>query len=400
MDIVLAGSINGVTRHIQEFLDAQICQKNFNVVWFRFTNSEEYIQKKVYMDYSLWWIPLPQNLREFLSNSSQRESYWLETFSQMSEVLCQCPWPILHLHTLNLMEFALCMRSRFPCKIVTHVHCIPWKGLYNSNMNAFNRLYQKYYIDKDYNPHSFVFREFEKKAYKDSDIVICVTSCAKDFILRMYPECANRLYVVRNGIRDMAGGKIRRNRKEIIRCVFVGSAHPSKGLDGVLEALQALMMKYEVCLVIVGAYSEKRKREIRKKHPFLKMTFKSVVRVDHLKKIYSQSDIGIIGSLQEQCSYAAIEMMMFGLPIVTTDVDGLSEIFSDDKTALKVKVRFSLKHGLRADVVDMSEALLSIIEKKDLQEKLAHQARLSYQKNYSVVRMANAINSLYEILLS
>lgn len=47
-------------------------------------------------------------------------------------------------------------------------------------------------------------------------------------------------------------------------------------------------------------------------------------------------------SLQEQHSYAAIEMAMFGMPMIITAVDGLDEMFVDEISCLKVNTLFDI----------------------------------------------------------
>ena len=79
-----------------------------------------------------------------------------------------------------------------------------------------------------------------------------------------------------------------------------------------------------------------------------------VVSFNELKKLYSESTIGIIPSLHEQCSYVAIEMSMFGLPIIVSDVDALSEMFEDEINALKIPLLFDEDFGLDLESDDDS----------------------------------------------
>lgn len=58
--------------------------------------------------------------------------------------------------------------------------------------------------------------------------------------------------------------------------------------------------------------------------------------LEDLSYPYSICDIGLMVSLQEQHSYATIEMVMFGMPMIITAVDGLDEMFVDEVSSLKV----------------------------------------------------------------
>lgn len=95
-------------------------------------------------------------------------------------------------------------------------------------------------------------------------------------------------------------------------------------------------------------------------------------------------DAGIIASLQEQCSYVAIEMSMFGMPLITTAVDGLDEMFIDEESALKVSTRFSNVYGLSADTDDMANKMKRLIDDKELRYRLSNNIRKLYEKNFGV----------------
>ena len=45
---------------------------------------------------------------------------------------------------------------------------------------------------------------------------------------------------------------------------------------------------------------------------------------------YQISDVGVMASFHEQCSYVAIEMMAYGIPLVGTDTTGLKEMLEDE----------------------------------------------------------------------
>jgi len=47
-----------------------------------------------------------------------------------------------------------------------------------------------------------------------------------------------------------------------------------------------------------------------------------------LTNYYQIADIGVIPSVFEQCSYVALEMMYYKVPVVTTNTSGLQEILS------------------------------------------------------------------------
>lgn len=398
-DMVGEGQVNGVARCIQMMADVFSRKKSFSVTWLRFTyntvsNTSGIMSNGSYKTLS---IALPQDIGRFLRQKNYRQSYWIETYKDLTESLNSTD--IIHIHTLNLIEFALIVKERTKCKIVTHLHCLPWKGLYNSNMKLFNKLYQKYYILKDYHtPAMFIRHEYERQAYTKSDMVVCVTECAREFVHKICPS-HSEFRVVTNGIKDMALPKNYRDRSQRVKCVFVGNSQSSKGLDVVLSVMQSILIQHPASLTVVGAIPQDIKNMVLSHHPFLDIHFTGRVGLGQLMKIYADSDIGMIASVQEQCSYVAIEMMMAGLPVVSTDVDGLSEIFSDGYNALKVPVNFHPLHGIQVDVIKMSEAVVKLINSPQLCKKIGANARRSVHNRHSIKRMTESMNDIYKYLM-
>ena len=60
---------------------------------------------------------------------------------------------------------------------------------------------------------------------------------------------------------------------------------------------------------------------------------------EYVYKFYQIATIGVLPSYTEQCSYAAIEMMMHGLPLIGTTAGGISEMIEEGKTGYKIHLK-------------------------------------------------------------
>ena len=400
VDMASAWSVNGVMRYLQELIDVMRADHTYQITWLRFVHqlsSGVIAEKRKGVQHLT--IPLPDDMQSVFKNIEKKQVLWQKALDYLFINLHQKGHVILHLHTLNLMDFALYAQKRIPCKIIMHIHCIPWKGLYNNHAEQFNLLFEKYYIKKDYsNPSDYIFREYERNCYTQSDCIICVTECARDFILNTCPHNASNIYVIPNGIKCIAPPKRYKNVSDSFQCLFVGNSTRSKGLEYILKALEIVNMQYDVCLTIVGNHSSGTQMCIHSQHPFLDIKFTGKVNFLELKELYMQADIGIIGSLQEQCSYVAIEMLMFGLPIVTTDVDGLGEIFTNEKDALTVPVHYRPRNGLMVDYISMAASIIKLIESPKMRESLGRNARRTYREKYTAIRMGKLTKSIYNTM--
>lgn len=149
-------------------------------------------------------------------------------------------------------------------------------------------------------------------------------------------------------------------------------------------------------LIAAGSVDSKTRNLIETKYSHLNIQLPGRVDFETLKEYYKWADIGCIASLQEQCSYVAIEMAMFGLPIITTAVDGLDEMFIDAVSALKVRTLFHRYIGLRVDEDQLVQTLIRLSENSSLRASLSIGARKRFLSKFTLSRMIEETCKVYE----
>ena len=403
--MICAGMMNGVTRYLDVLTKYLAEIPVVRVTWIRFAWDKKLlgIRRKSHNGFTQVTVPLPQETNRLLGNSGCMLDYNRIAFHLLEKNLTQPGNCILHIHTLNLIDFALYVRERIPCKIITHLHCIPWKGLYNTDRKRFNELYQKYYFEtQEGNMSEFISRPYELKSYLCSDAVVCVTSCARDFILRCCHIPVSRVWVIYNGMNDV--GSFWENRKDNLKnnveCLYVGNMNESKGLRFILDALRHVQNNYPINLTVAGKCTQKQKEKWQEEYSDISINFTGLIPFEELKLYYMKCDIGLIASLQEQCSYVALEMMMFGLPVVTTNADGLDELFVQEGNALKIPIHYDAEVGLTVNPKEMACAILKVIEDEALRKRIGHNARQAFACQYTAKRMADETLALYQTVLT
>lgn len=89
---------------------------------------------------------------------------------------------------------------------------------------------------------------------------------------------------------------------------------------------------------------------------------------------------------------------MFGLPVVSTEVDGLRELFSDKTNALLVPVKFSLLKGLRADIERMAKQIVYLMTHRLQTLCMGRNGRKQYENRYTEeVMMKNIMDVFCEL---
>ena len=138
---------------------------------------------------------------------------------------------------------------------------------------------------------------------------------------------------------------------------------------------------------------------IRKAYKQLKIDILGTVSFNELKELYTTNTIGVIPSLHEQCSYVAIEMSMFGMPMIVSDVDALSEMFEDEVNALRIPLVFDEDFGLELDEEKLADAIIRLIDDEALRLKLTTNPIKNYQERFTLEKMIENTINVYEQLI-
>lgn len=404
MDINLSEGTTGVDRYIEKLIEGLKHHPYIHVYRIQFLLNKSLIlyreEQKEY--YTQLILPLPQNYMEIISKEFWMRKYSEYAFHIMKKYFPQKENCILHLQTLNLIDMALLIKQYVNCTIITHLHCIPWKNYYNLNIKWFNSLYKIIYSGSGniMNRTFFLSNRSELNSYVQTDHIICVTQSEVNFLTDIMGIPKSKISIVHNGINDYTNGYKRhfKSRSDSqFQCLFVANLSKSKGLEFILQALRILKKKgYDITLKIAGYTTQATTHTIQSEYNDLNIFFLGNQSFEQLIELYKDSDIGLIASLQEQWSFAAVEMAMFGLPIITTTADGLDEIFTDNVNALKVPLSFSSIFGLRIDPEMIATKIELLIENYELRKKLSTNARMLYKKKLTLDLMTEQTIKVYK----
>ena len=403
MDISLAESTSGVDRYVENLLKGLMGFSFIQIHWIQFLRDESLIlfREEQNEDYIKITFPLPQNYMEIITDKFWMKKYNEHIFHLVKKIFNKEENCILHLQTLNLIDLALLIKQHTNCTVITHLHCIPWKNFYNSDPKRFNTLYNITNKNKQgtINRTLFLTSNCELASYTEADHIICVTQCQVDFLTNIMGISQSKITLIHNGIDDYADNYQRtfvKNSYSQIQCLFAANISKGKGLEFVLQALRILKKEgYNIVLKIAGHTTPTINHVLKYEYSDLHIDILGMQTFEQLIELYKNSDIGVIASLQEQWSLVAVEMAMFGLPVVTTAVDGLDEIFTDNDNALKTPLQFSSAFGLSVDVEMMANKIKLLIEDAELRKKLSNHARLLYKEKLSLHLMIEQTIEVY-----
>lgn len=392
-------STTGVDRYLSVLIDG-LTKYDCNILFVEFVYNDTIIFSKQtqYNNCTKLTIPLPQKYSNFLN-----ELYWMDKYFEIAIPLIT-PFlkknMIYHVNSFNLMPLAIKLKRIWGGKSISHIHFIPWKEYYEYDKRLFNKLYAQYYFSSDIKPNNFFVNPVERMFLNFSDKIICVTNSGRDFVHKFTGIPVESMELITNGLDDKGINTVDYEKdKNNFEILFAGRVCEGKGIFFALDALEIVKEKgYDFTFLIAGSCEDAIKTTICNKYSKLNIKILDNLDFVQLKKIYTTVDIGVIPSLKEQASYVAIEMAMFGIPLVCTAVDGLDEIFTDKVNALKVPLNFSKITGLTISVNEMADKIASLIENKKLRGVLRNNIRRLYEEKFTLSQMVNKTIALYESL--
>lgn len=159
--------------------------------------------------------------------------------------------------------------------------------------------------------------------------------------------------------------------------LYVGRTVEAKGFDNLLLAFEKLSKNNSrLRLIVAGEIFRLNEFAQITKYSATRITYLGLIAKEQLQKWYNIADFGLLPSYTEQCSYTGIEMMAQKLLIVTTNGNGLSDMFTDKINAIVCPISDDMALSLECGI---SRAMqLSTNEKLQMQNEALNLVRTKY----------------------
>lgn len=282
------------------------------------------------------------------------------------------------------------------CKIFFCVHYMEWTFFVKGNTNFFRNILKYSLCEQKTLLEKQVYESYlhEKETLKKTDHVICLSNYSKNILTDNYGINDKNLTVVYNGLKDESGvpkatnGDLRTCfglpiREKII--LYVGRLHKDKGGRELIKAFRLILDEIPNCRLIVVGNGDMDLYLKESNNIWGKVTYTGKIDKTQVYKFYKMADVGILPSFSEQCSYVAIEMMMFGLPIVGTTSTGLSEMIEEGVTGYKVKIE-KTETELILPEKTLAKKTIQMLNNPNIQE-IRRKSRQRFVNNYSINEM-------------
>lgn len=307
---------------------------------------------------------------------------------------------ILHINNWGYSAIIDLFKIYFPKgKICFTIHFFDWCFEYDGNIS----LFKKHLLDGSVSNRIYIRYMKELDMIEKVDKIIVLSDRSKLLVEEVYKVSPQKICVINNGLKRKRKKEVDRIQigfsKNDIIITYVGRLEKTKGLDFVIEGFKlACKANENLKLVVVGDGDIS--QYIKTIYPlYQKIIFTGWLEEEKLYDIYGITDIGILLSYHEQCSYAIIEMLMLGIPMVVSNAIGINEMIQNGYNGLVVPISFSTGEP-NIDINLVSESILKLANDENLRKDFSKNSMELFMQKYTIENMKDQITSLYRSLRS
>lgn len=273
---------------------------------------------------------------------------------------------------------------------ILHAHYASSYGLLGSIIN-----YKPYLISLwgsdiyDFPKKSFVHRSIIKYNLKKCDMILS-TSKAMAKEASLYTN--KKMYITPFGVDiDKFSPSEEKSEKDFITIGTIKTLEDIYGIDILIKAFEIVNKKINknIILKIAGKGSkEEYLRELCVKLNISdKVEFLGYINQERVVDEFRNFDIAIFPSLFESFGVAAVEAQACGVPVIVSNIDGLMEASSPNKSSLVFN---------KGDYEDLANKIMYLIENNNLRRDMGKNAREYVLENYNINNNFEVIDNLYK----
>ncbi|HQE50469.1 MAG TPA: glycosyltransferase family 4 protein [Fervidobacterium sp.] len=293
------------------------------------------------------------------------------------------------IHTHNEHSFAAMAAARISKK-----KNIPLIVTCHGQLRFGNPLYDS--IERLYN------KSIGRSVFEKSDVIVALSSSDRDYISSFGID-EDKIIVIPNAIdpSDLERYRLKSDELESFRewynlsdkrvVLFVGQIIQRKGISYLLKSIPQILRKSkeETSFVFVGKGDALKDSLCLAQELEIEgnVIFTGAVSARDLVAFYQISDLFVLPSLSEGLPTSILEAMYFGIPVVSTDIPGVRDHFSE--FALLVSPR---------DEDALADAVQTLLTDRDLAKSLSRKGKALVASQYTWDRVTREYEMIYSNL--
>jgi glycosyltransferase len=395
------GSEYGIGTYLNEYIK---CLKSFdfNIYIINLFSDEPLIQ--IYKKEDVTYILIPRTNTPNIT----LKSYYHSVCVLLGLYVKVNNSPIFQLSFHESSNFVDFIREYFESSVILYtIHYSCWSLQLNSDFVLFENIIQKNNTGAKLSEiEHHVVKDFikEKELFQKVDKIICLSEETKNTLLNIYSIENSKLAMIPNGLEDTYKPKELDEKYELKKkyglnvnekiILYVGRLTAMKGVYALLDSFKKIIQTQPDCRLFLVGEGDFTRVLAHCKDIWAKITITGKLSKEELSQLYKITDIGVIPSYNEQCSYVSLEMMMNCIPCVVSDAMGLNSIFTNRQNALIAEIGNFNKN--EHYISNLTKAILQLIESDNLKEMISQKNRNVFLRNYNL----DVMKKNYKVLFS
>lgn len=222
----------------------------------------------------------------------------------------------------------------------------------------------------------------EKVVYKICNMAIVTSNADKDYISSKYNLPKDKVTVIHNSINTEIFKPANKTLKYNDRIIFIGRLTEQKNLFNLVNALE----DSNITLDVIGDGPLKPKLIESAQKVNVKINFLGNVQNDQIPNVLNRYRIFVLPSLYEGMPKTLLEAMSCQLAAIGTNVAGINEVITDNKTGLLTEI----------EPTKLKFSIMKLFANEELQKQLGQAARQFIINDYSLAKNIERELNIYE----
>ena len=299
------------------------------------------------------------------------------------------------------------IKTLFPkSKRISIIHDQGWTSPLQGNSELYKEILSHRRLkDIDYGVQKFIKAFYKKELvmYRLSHHIVCLSPSTRKLLQEIYQVPTEKISMIPNGI-DIRSYEVPIDNRAEIRnhfgisedekvLIFAGRVVKAKGIYQLLDAFEKIWhSNHKLRLVIAGITDGIEDYTKHVHDSIFHVTFTGLISKSRLHQWYRAADIGVLPSYTEQCSYSGMEMMAEKLLVVTTDGNGLRDMFNSSNAYIVKANEDTMAEELACK---LQEALMATSEEREEKTNAAFER---VKKVFSLERMQASYSQMLNLL--
>ncbi|MBI5574564.1 MAG: glycosyltransferase [Elusimicrobia bacterium] len=217
------------------------------------------------------------------------------------------------------------------------------------------------------------------------NLIIANSQAAKNILITREKIPSQKIIVIYNGVELPEHQNIRTSER-IFTVAYIGRLHKEKGVYLIPKIAKIVCKKNDkIKFLIYGDGPEKGNLQLKVKNLKLENSVIFMGWQNNLENIYSSINILLLPSEEESFPQTALEAMSFGIPVIASDVGGVSEVVEHQKTGILIKSK---------SPESFADAILSISQDYYCYHHFSENSKIK-ATIFTVEKMINSMDNIY-----